>query len=94
MQLVFNETFDKIVNESPNCYKTNEEIPRNIIDFIDNISSTRIIYNESSNEYYCTECLEKLDNFYCNYCKKHMNIIKIIYNMSLMKMILNKQSHI
>lgn len=70
MQLVFNETFDKIVNENPSYYKTNEEIPRNIIDFIDNISSTRIIYNEFDNEYYCTECLEKLDNFYCNHCKK------------------------
>lgn len=70
MQLVFNDTFDEVVNESPNYYKNVEEIPKNIIDFIDNITSTRIIYDEFNNEYYCGECFEKLDNFYCNYCKK------------------------
>lgn len=70
MQLVFNDTFDNIVNEEPNYYKTIEELPKNIIDFINHITNTRLIYNEFDNEYYCGNCLEKLYNFYCNHCKK------------------------
>lgn len=69
MQLVFNNSFDKIEEEKQN-YKTIEEMPENIINFINNITNTRIIYNYSKEEYCCSECLEKLDNYYCNHCKK------------------------
>ena len=44
MQLVFNNSFDKIEEEKQD-YKTIDEISENIINFINNITNTRIIYD-------------------------------------------------
>lgn len=70
MQLIFNNTFDEII-ESIKYWTTIDDIPKNIINYIDNITNTRLIYDDLNNEYHCSKCFEKLDNFYCNHCKKN-----------------------
>ena len=66
-QLKFNDNFDIITRDIP-YWKNKEDIPNNIKNFIKDTSNKRVVYENSTNKFYCGECLKELDNNY--YCKK------------------------
>ncbi len=66
-QLKFNDDFDTITRDIP-FWKNEEDIQNNIKEFIKDTSNKRVIYENSTNKFYCGKCLEELDND--NYCKK------------------------
>ncbi len=66
-QLKFNDNFTTINRDIP-YWKREEDIPENIKKFIIDTSNNRVIYEESTNKFYCGKCTEELDKN--NYCKK------------------------
>ncbi len=89
-QLIFDNNFD-IVNEPMKIWTNINEIPKNIINFINKEISNIVInykkyfyYNDVDNNFYCSSCFNKLDsNNYCKYCNKKYNITnKHIVNTS------------
>lgn len=70
VQLKFNDSFDDFI-ESIDYWKSVDEIPSKIKDFITTTSDSRIIYDENSNKYHCSKCLKELDeNKVCESCNK------------------------
>ena len=70
-QLVFDEFTNNIVEEPINYWKTIDDVPKYIKDFIINTVSSRVIYDTNTKQYYCSKCLKKLDNqYYCSNCSK------------------------
>lgn len=66
-QLKFNNDFNSITRDIP-YWKNKEAIPKHIKKFIEDTSNKRVIYEKSSNKFYCSRCTEELDSN--NYCKK------------------------
>ena len=79
-QLTYDASFNSIIEEPFN--KTSDEdilkfvtefrenIPSNILKFIENVSNSRYFKEEKSGNKYCTKCFSKLDkNNYCKKCK-------------------------
>lgn len=71
-QLKFDEKFNDTIRDIP-YWKTYEDIPDKIKSYIIKTSDERVVYEKSTNNFYCGKCLEKLDeNNYCHKCKiKH-----------------------
>lgn len=70
-QLKLNQNFTKITMDIPH-WENHEDIPKNIKDFIMMTSNSRVIYEESTNFFYCAKCMNKLDNHnYCSICHLH-----------------------
>ena len=58
--LKLNDKFDNIIEEPTNYWKTVDDIPQNIKDFINKTSDSIPFYNEDDNTYYCPLHMEKL----------------------------------
>ena len=68
--LKFNDNLTNIIEDDSLFYwKTIDEIPYKVKLFINNISSKIGIYDDHNNKYYCSKCLNQLDErFHCNNC--------------------------
>lgn len=70
--------FDKdnnIVEEPIRYWKSIDEVPENIKKFILDTVCSRIIYDVSTKQYYCSKCLKALDNnYYCSNCNMQCRI--------------------
>ena len=68
--LKFNDNLTNIIEDDSLFYwKTIDDIPYKVKLFINNISSKIGIYDEHNNKYYCSKCLNQLDErFHCNNC--------------------------
>lgn len=80
-QLRFDKGFSKLTRDIP-YWKTEEDIPSKIKDFIIYNSNKRVIYESSTKKFYCSKCLEELDSN--NYCKK-CDIKHELYNEEELK---------
>ena len=67
-QLKYNEDFDSIIKEIP--IWSEENIPQNILDFMEKKEKNMVIYEESQNTFYCENCLEPLKDFVCPKCHR------------------------
>lgn len=69
--LKFNDKFDSIVEEPISYWKTQDDIPQNIKDFINKTSDSIPFYDEKDNTYYCPLHMEKLTKEHkCQKCHK------------------------
>ena len=72
--LKFNDKFDDIIEEPMNYWKTLDDVPQNIKEFIRETSNSIPIYDESNNKYYCPKCIEEITNQ--NKCPKCFRTFK------------------
>ena len=79
-QLRFDKYFSKIVDKLPSFWCKSTDIPNNIRHFINEISNNIVIYDINNCTYYCSDCFEKLEDFYCSNCDKDYKNLK--YNPS------------
>ncbi len=71
-QIIFDDDFKNLKEEPINYWKNKDDIPQNIKKFISEISSNNVFYDEKTDEFFCSQCIQKLDkNFFCKKCKKH-----------------------
>lgn len=73
--LKFNDKFDGFIEEPMNYWKTLDEVPQNIKDFINETSNSIPIYDESNNKYYCPKCIEEITKQ--NKCPKCLKIFTL-----------------
>ena len=73
-QLKYDNNFNNIIQKPRICWKKNIDIPSNIKSFINDFSNNIIIHN--NNNYYCSTCLNKLEDYYCSECKKQYRDLK------------------
>lgn len=74
-QLMFDELTNHIVEEPIKYWKTMEDVPEHIKEFILNTSSSRVIYDSNTKKYHCSQCLKVLNNqYYCRKCSKQCRI--------------------
>ncbi len=66
--LRFNDKFDDIIEEPTSYWKSMDDIPQNIKDFINITSDSIPLFNENDNKYYCPICKEELTKQ--NKCQK------------------------
>lgn len=67
-QLKFNDSFNNTIMDIP-YWKTEDDIPKNIKEFIQNTSDHRVFYDDTIGKFYCAKCLNQLDeNNYCKVC--------------------------
>lgn len=79
MQLAFDREFKEIIDAEPNYWRSVEDIPKYIIQYIKRKSEGCPIHLFSQEKYLCNNCFEELDNnFYCHKCNK--NYESSIYN--------------
>lgn len=71
-QLKFNDNFTKLIMDIP-YWKEQKDIPKDVIQFINNTSNKRVFYEKSTGNFYCAKCVELLDkNNFCPNCNiKH-----------------------
>lgn len=68
MQLKFDKKFKKIVRDIP-YWKTEEDIPSHIKDFLYESFIPDVIFNDGTGEFHCFYCLRELDeNLECSKC--------------------------
>ncbi len=80
--LKFNDKFDSIIEEPTNYWKTLDDIPQNIKDFINKTSDSIPFYNENDNTYYCPLHMEELTKEYkCPKCSKQYTIKDKLKNL-------------
>ena len=80
--LKFNDKFDSIIEEPTSYWKTVEDIPQNIKDFINKTSDSIPFYDEKDNTYYCPLHMEKLTKKYkCPKCSKQFTIKDKLKNL-------------
>lgn len=73
--LKFNDKFDSIIEEPISYWKTQDDIPQNIKDFINKTSDSIPFYDEKDNTYYCPLHMEKLTKEHkCPKCSRKFNI--------------------
>lgn len=77
-QLKFNEYFDELIEEPISYWKTVDDIPKAIKEFITTTSDSRILYNETTNKYYCPKCLTEIKA--SNVCQKCSQVLAIESN--------------
>ena len=75
-QLKYNDSFNNVVTNSPSFWNKNVDIPKNIRKFIDEFSRNIVLHDMDDDSYYCSCCLNKLDDFYCSDCKKQYRDLK------------------
>ena len=76
IRLCFNNKFNSVIEEYSDIWKTEDNMPSNIKDFLDEVYDSRVIYELDTEKYYCSNCLTLLDeNYKCPKCnKKYKNI--------------------
>lgn len=71
MELRFNDEFNGIIEVPINCWKTFDDIPQKIKDFITETSNSIPIFDESNNKYYCPKCVKEInEKKMCEKCSK------------------------
>ena len=75
-QLKYNDSFNNVVTNSPSFWNKNVDIPKNIRKFIDEFSRNIVLHDMDDDSYYCSCCLNKLDDFYCSDCNKQYRDLK------------------
>ena len=71
MELRFNDEFNGIIEVPINCWKTFDDIPQKIKDFITETSNSIPIFDESNNKYYCPKCVKEInEKKMCENCSK------------------------
>lgn len=58
--LKYNDKFDSLIEEPMSYWKTLDNVPQNIKDFINETSNLIPIYDKSNNKYYCPKCIEEI----------------------------------
>ena len=58
--LRFNDKFDDFIEEPMNYWKTLDDVPQNIKEFISDTSNSIPIFDESNNKYYCPKCIKEI----------------------------------
>lgn len=76
-QLMFDSSFDKLIDENILYWKTIDDVPITIKEFINKSTDLNIIYSYVTKKYYCSKCFNELStNYYCNNCSKKYEILK------------------
>lgn len=75
-QLKFDNDFKNIILKPPSFWKKCTDIPDNIRQFIDEFSNNIIIRDGDNSSYYCSCCLNELDDYYCSNCDKNYKELK------------------
>lgn len=75
-QLKFDNDFKNIILKPPSFWKKCTDIPDNIRQFIDEFSNNIIIRDSDNSSYYCSCCLNELDDYYCSNCDKNYKELK------------------
>ena len=75
-QLKFDNDFKNIILKAPSFWKKCTDIPDNIRQFIDEFSNNIIIRDSDNSSYYCSCCLNELDDYYCSNCDKNYKELK------------------
>lgn len=66
---------NNIVEEPIRHWRSIDEVPTNIKKFILDTVNSRVIYDASTKQYYCSKCLKILDNnYYCSNCNMQCKI--------------------
>ena len=74
IQLAFDNDFNNIVDEIPNYWKSIDDVPSKIINFIDNCINKQPLYESIEDKCFCKKCLKRLDNsYYCKSCNIYYN---------------------
>ena len=73
--LRFNDKFDGFIEEPLIYWKTLNDIPQNIKEFITEKSNSIPIYDESNNKYYCPKCVQEITSQ--NKCPKCFKIFQL-----------------
>ena len=60
VQLIFNDEFNDLIEEPISYWKTSDDIPQNIKDFIIETSNSISIFDEKNNKYYCPKCIKEI----------------------------------
>ena len=84
VQLIFNDSFDDLIEEPISYWKTSDDIPQNIKDFIIETSDLISIFDENNNKYYCPKCTKELTKQNtCPECSRKFTLNKKlnIYNI-------------
>ena len=83
MELRFNDEFNGIIEVPINCWKTFDDIPQKIKDFITETSNSIPIFDESNNKYYCPKCVKEINEKkswnYFNICSISLILRMAIY---------------
>ena len=58
--LMFNDEFNDLIEEPISYWKTSDDIPQNIKDFIIEKSNSIPIFDEKNNKYYCPKCIKEI----------------------------------
>lgn len=75
-QLKYDNSFKNIVEKSPVFWRKNVDIPKNIREFINDFSRNIILHDMDNDSYYCSCCLNELNDFYCSECNKQYRDLK------------------
>ena len=75
-QLKFDNDFKNIILKPPSFWKKCTDIPDNIRQFIDEFSNNIIIRDSDNSSYYCSCCMNELDDYYCSNCDKNYKELK------------------
>ena len=76
IQLKYDSSFKKVIKKPPVYWNKNTDIPDNIRKFIDEFSNNILLHNMDDDSYYCSCCLNKLDDYYCSECDKQYKDLK------------------
>ncbi len=73
--LRFNDKFDDLIEEPASYWKTPDDIPQNIKDFIIETSNSISIFDENNNKYYCPKCIKEItDQNECPECSRKFKL--------------------
>lgn len=94
VQLIFNDSFDDLIEEPISYWKTSDDIPQNIKDFIIVTSNLISIFDENNTKYYCPKCVKELTKQNtCPECSRKFTLNKKL-NISNIKEIRNFKNYI
>lgn len=73
--LRFNDEFDDLIEEPISYWKTSDDIPQNIKDFIIETSNSISIFDEKNNKYYCPKCIKEVtEQNKCPECSRQFTL--------------------
>ena len=73
--LKFNDTFDGLIEEPIGYWKTPEDIPQHIKNFVNEISNSLPLFDDTTNKYYCSNCIEELSREHkCPKCSRKFKL--------------------
>ncbi len=76
LQLKFDDNFQNIVPIFQDYWKSIDDIPPKIKDYITNHSASRPLYDRTDKKYYCSQCLRELSGCQCINCQREYQLKK------------------